>query len=80
MRQISLRDANQHFSSCITEVEGGEHLIVTRRGIPVAEIRPYSGKRIDPRREAARKKLLAILDKGIDLGGKPFSYDERHGR
>ena len=80
MRQVSLREANQNFSSCIAEVEGGEALVLMRRGKPVARIIPYSSSRPDPKREAARKKLLAIMDQGLDLGGKPFTYEERHGR
>jgi prevent-host-death family protein len=80
MRQISLREANQNFSTCIAEVEAGEPLVLTRRGKPVAEIIPYSGTKSDPKREAARRKLLALMDEKIDLGGKPFSAEERHGR
>ena len=79
MRHVSLREANQNFSSCIAEVEAGEALILMRRGRPVAQIIPASAKP-DAKREAARKKLLAIMDQGLDLGGKPFTYEERHGR
>ena len=63
----------------IAEVEAGEHIILTRRGEPVAEIVPYTGKKIDPKREAARKEVLAIMDAGHDWGG-PYTYDERHER
>lgn len=81
MRQVSLREANQNFSSCIAEVEAGERLVLLRRGKPIAEIVPYAGKRkLDPEREAARQRLLALMDKGLDLGGVPFTYEERHGR
>lgn len=44
-----------------------------------AEIIPYASSKPDPKREAARKKLLAIMDKGLDLGGTPFTDEERHG-
>ena len=80
MRHVSLREANQNFSSCIAEVEAGERLVLLRRGKPVAEIIPYTNSKADPKREAARKQLLAIMDQGLDLGGKPFTYEERHGR
>lgn len=79
MREVSLREANQNFSACIAEVEAGESLILTRRGEPVAEIVPYTGKKLDPRKEAARKRLLALMDAGHDWGG-PYTYDERHER
>ena len=80
MRQVSLREANQNFSSCVAEVEAGERLVLLRRGKPVAEIVPYTGSKPDPKHEAARKKLLALMDQKLDLGGKPFTYEERHGR
>ncbi len=80
MRQISLREANQHFSSCIAEVEEGERLILTRRGRPVAEIRPFAGRQMDARREAARKKLRALLRKGIPMGGVAPTREEMHER
>lgn len=80
MRHVSLREANQNFSSCIAEVEAGEHIVVTRRGKPIAEIRPVALNDLDVKREAARKRLLALMDAGLDLGGKPFTYEERHGR
>ncbi len=80
MREVPSREANQNFSACIAEVEAGERLVLTRRGEPIAEIVPYSGEKLDPKREAARKRLLALMDAGLDLGGKPFTYEERHGR
>ena len=81
MRQVSLREANQNFSSCIAEVEAGERLVLTRRGQPVAEIVPFTGKRkLDPEREAARQRMLALLDEGLDLGGVPLTRDEMHER
>lgn len=80
MRHVSLREANQKFSSCIAEVEAGERLVLLRRGIPVAEIVPYVSSKVQSKREAARKQLLAIMDQGLDLGGKPSTYEERHAR
>ena len=80
MRQVTLRQANQNFSACIAEVEAGERLILTRRGEPVAEIVPYTGKKMDAEREAAWQEMKAIMKTGLDLGGAPFTYDERHER
>lgn len=79
MRSVSLREANQNFSSCIADVEAGERIVLTRRGEPVAELVPYTGKKLDPKQEAARKEILAIMDAGLDWGG-PYTYDERHER
>ena len=80
MREVSLREANQNFSACVAEVEAGERLVLTRRGEPVAEIVPYTGKKLDPEREAAWQEMKAIMEAGLDLGGTPFTYDERHDR
>ena len=79
MRRVSLREANQKFATCIAEVEAGERLVLLRRGKPVAEIIPYS-KRVDPKREAARKELIAIMRKGVRMGGVPPTRDEMHER
>jgi len=80
MRRVSLREANQNFSSCIAEVESGERLVLLRRGKPVAEIIPYTKKRLDRKREAARRELIAIMREGIPMGGVPPTRDEMHER
>jgi len=69
MRRVSLREANQNFSSCIAEVEEGERLIIERRGKPVAEIIPYRKPARDSKREAALKRLRESMSKGFDLTG-----------
>jgi prevent-host-death family protein len=81
MKQVSLRDANQNFSRYIAEVEDGERITLLRRGRPVADIIPHSTKRrLEPKREAARRRLLTLLDEGLHLGGKPMTRDEMHER
>ncbi len=81
MRQVSLREANQNFSSCIAEVEAGERLVLLRRGQPVAEIIPYKEKgKLDPEREATRARMLASMRKGIPMDGKPLTRDEIYER
>ena len=32
----------------------------------------------DSKPEATRNQLLALMDQGFDLGGKPSTYEERH--
>jgi antitoxin (DNA-binding transcriptional repressor) of toxin-antitoxin stability system len=80
MRHISLREANQRFSSCIADVEKGEHLVVERRGVPVAEIIPFRTRASSAERDKAWKDMLALLEIGIPLGGKAPSKDEMHER
>ena len=37
-QQISLREANQHLSRYVAQVEKGSEILITRRGIPVARL------------------------------------------
>jgi prevent-host-death family protein len=81
MRRVSLREANQNFSSCVAEVEAGESLILVRRGKPVARIVPFSEEEPrDLKHEAAVKKLAAFLKEGIDLGGIKVNREELYDR
>lgn len=80
MRRVSLREANQKFSSCIAEVEAGDSLVLVRRGKPIARIVPYKREERDLEHEAAVKDLAAFLKKGIDLGGVRVDRDELYDR
>lgn len=80
MRRVSLREANQNFSTCIAEVESGERLVLLRRGKPIAEIVPYARNRVDPKRQAAHRQLMTLLRQGIPMGGAPPTRDEMHER
>ncbi len=81
MRRVSLREANQNFSSCVAEVEAGESLILVRRGKPVARIVPFTEEEPrDPKHEAAVKKLAAFLKEGLDLGGIKVNREELYDR
>ena len=50
MNQVNLADAKAHFSHYIERVEKGDTIILCRRNVPVAEIRPLKAKRQEPRR------------------------------
>jgi prevent-host-death family protein len=82
MSVIGAREANRSFSKILKEAENGETITITRNGKPVARLvpavirPPLSGKA----REAARKRLMKLLEKGLPLGGKGFTRDEMHER
>ncbi len=81
MRRVSLREANQHFSSCVAEVEAGESLVLLRRGQPVARMIPYEAEvQRDPKHEAAVAELSAFLRKGFDLGGVKVNREDLYDR
>lgn len=42
MEEVTIRELRNHGGDVIERVEGGERLIVTRSGRPVAELRPLS--------------------------------------
>lgn len=43
MEEVTIRQLRNHGGDVIERVEGGERLIVTRSGRPVAELRPIGG-------------------------------------
>jgi len=42
---VSLFDAKTHLSKLLKEVQSGNILTITKRGIPVAQLVPYSEKK-----------------------------------
>ncbi len=38
MRTVSLAEAKTHFSELVTEVSGGEEIVITRHGQPIARL------------------------------------------
>ena len=65
MRSVSAREANQHFSALLARVEEGEEVVVTKRGRPVAVLKPYEPPELTPERKEAIARLMAMLDKGF---------------
>jgi antitoxin (DNA-binding transcriptional repressor) of toxin-antitoxin stability system len=52
--------------------------VITRRGEPVAVIAPYRAP--DRDRERAIEHIVALMRKGVPIGGRRFSRDEMHQR
>jgi antitoxin (DNA-binding transcriptional repressor) of toxin-antitoxin stability system len=81
MRRVSLRDANRNFAKLIAAVEAGEEIVLTRRGRPVVRPSPERSSRLDdPKRRAAYERMVAMLDRGVDLGGLKVNRDELYDR
>jgi prevent-host-death family protein len=76
MRTITQRELREDFARLLREVQAGETLVVTRNGVPMAELRPVQPRRFVPRAtiaEAARRaprvdarRLRADLDAVVD--------------
>lgn len=82
MRQlVSLRDVNHHFAQYINSVEGGNEVIITRRGKPIAMLVPVKKvTQLTRQQQKSRKNLFSIMEKGISLKGETFNRDSLHER
>lgn len=75
-RTITQRELRNDSGAVLREVQAGHTLIVTRNGVPVAELRPIPPRTFVPRRviaDAARRaprvdagRLRADLDDAVD--------------
>lgn len=77
-KSISAREANQHFSRLLRDVAAGNHVTVTRRGTPVAQIGPVTMS--SAAADGAWGRLLARLEGGLALGGKAVDRDALYER
>ncbi len=74
MKTVTAADANRQFSSVLREVAHGATVTVTSRGKPVATISP--ARAASTQRNAAKKTLLARLNKQTAAGARNWSRDE----
>ena len=49
MIKVNIHEAKVHLSRYLLRVEEGEAVIICRRNVPVAEIRPIRARRVKPR-------------------------------
>ncbi|HEY4941789.1 MAG TPA: type II toxin-antitoxin system prevent-host-death family antitoxin [Rhizomicrobium sp.] len=85
MSSVGAREANRSFSKILKEAENGKTVTITRNGKPVARLVPMAiapavSRMSKKEREKARARLMALLEKGYDLGGGPYSRDDMHDR
>ena len=71
MKTKTVRDLHLGTATVLDEVEAGETVVITRRGIPVAELRPYtsaSASRGLPNRDAWLARFPQVRgDSGVFL-------------
>jgi antitoxin (DNA-binding transcriptional repressor) of toxin-antitoxin stability system len=75
---VTAREANQAFSRISKAAESGESIVITRRGAAVAIIAPYRAPHRE--RKHAIEHIVAMMRKGLPIGGRRFSRDEMHER
>jgi prevent-host-death family protein len=67
MRQVTVAEAKAQLSSLLDAVEGGEPVVITRRGKPIAELVPRRPVRdLLPQLQALRKTLPPQPRSGVD--------------
>jgi prevent-host-death family protein len=69
-RSITQRELRNDSAAILREVQGGSTLIVTRNGMPVAELRP-----IAPRRFVPRTALAEAASHAPRIDAKRFRRD-----
>ena len=73
--EINQRQLRNDSGEVMRRVEGGETLVVTRNGVPLAELRPLSGERAQfVRREDALASAAHLLP--VDLARFRRDLDE----
>lgn len=73
MTEVGTFEAKNKLSELLDRVERGEHVVITRRGKPVAELKPIPQKR-DVEKARAAVRRIRELAKEMNLG--PFDWEE----
>ena len=79
-RFVSAADANRQFSEILGQAASGETVVITRRGLPVAQLVPFDPRSQGEAGDAAWSRLLTTLEEGLDLGGEMFDRDRLYER
>jgi len=74
MKTVSAREANQRFSRLLAAAASGEQVVITRRGVPVAQLVPTRPRKTDRAHAAAVRRLMRLLN--LSLGGGSFRREE----
>ena len=79
--RVNLREANQHLSRYVRAVEGGDTVVITRRGQPVARLVPEpSVLELSPEQQRARTRTRQRMARGYPLGGQRINREAVHER
>jgi len=78
---ITIREANQHLSRYVNDVQNGGEIIITRRGLPVAKLSAVlESTELTDNQIKARKRSLGRMRKGYPLGETMQSREALHER
>ncbi|HET9457292.1 MAG TPA: type II toxin-antitoxin system prevent-host-death family antitoxin [Candidatus Limnocylindrales bacterium] len=62
MSDVTIRDLCDHADDVVDRVAAGEHVVITRGGRPVAELRPFVGRGLPAAALLARWRRLPAVD------------------
>ena len=79
---VTIREANQHLSRYLEQVERGAEIIITRRGKTVASLMPLAraGARLSEAQQAAPERFRGRMSHGYPLGGTRVDRETLHER
>lgn len=77
---VGAREANQHFSKMLREVELGTEVVITRNGKEIARLLPAAHLKDQKARQRAIEKMVAMMKKGLPIKplGRRLTRDEMH--
>ena len=78
MHRIGSFEAKTHFSALLERVARGEHIVITKHGVPVARLVPVSG--VDRERRKRAIARLKEFSEGQTLGGLSVRALREEGR
>lgn len=62
MIRLNIHEAKTHLSAYLARVEAGETILLCKRNVPIAEIRPLPQKRKEPRPIGLAKGTFDVPD------------------
>ena len=88
MNYIPLAEVGDKLPELLEKVEQGEEFAVTRDGKTIATLTPKGAQEKadkstgedDPKRAAARRRVMANMEEGVHLGGLRIDREELYGR
>lgn len=66
MIRLNIHEAKTHLSRYLKRLEQGETILLCRRNVPIAEIRPLSARRDEPRPIGLAKGEFAVSAEFLD--------------
>jgi hypothetical protein len=80
MLSVSIEELAEHSETISSELRAGHSLKLLQGGKRVGEISPKPSELTEEERDAIWRRMIAFMEKGLDLGGVPLTRDEMHER